>query len=58
MGFSAPTGDMVLTIVPSQIATMTAAVLAKAQTDPAFSAKVNAAVLAVLEAKQARGLLG
>jgi hypothetical protein len=47
----------VLTIVPSQIPVMAAAVLARARTDATFAAQVNAAALAILEAKQARGLL-
>jgi beta-N-acetylhexosaminidase len=55
--FIAAGGDLVLTIVASQIPTMTAAVLARSATDPAFAAQVNAAALQVLEAKQARGLL-
>jgi beta-N-acetylhexosaminidase len=55
--FIAAGGDMVLTIVPSQIPAMTAAVLARVQADPTFAAQVDAAALAVLEAKQARGLL-
>jgi beta-N-acetylhexosaminidase len=36
---------------------MTAAVLALAESDPAFKAQVDAAALLVLQAKQARGLL-
>jgi beta-N-acetylhexosaminidase len=55
--FIAAGGDMVLTVSPGQIPTMTAAVLARAQSDPTFAAKVTASVLRVLEAKQARGLL-
>jgi beta-N-acetylhexosaminidase len=55
--FIAAGGDVVLTIVPSQISAMTAAVLARTSTDAAFAAQVDAAALAVLEAKQARGLL-
>jgi beta-N-acetylhexosaminidase len=57
VNFIAAGGDIVLTIDPSQIATMTAAVLARASTDAAFSAQVDAAALTVLTAKQARGLL-
>ena len=37
---------------------MAAAVLARARADPAFAAQVDAAALRVLEAKQARSLLG
>jgi beta-N-acetylhexosaminidase len=55
--FIAAGGDMVLTVVAGQVATITAAVLAEARRSPAFRAKVNAAALRVLQAKQARGLL-
>lgn len=55
--FVAAGGDLVLTVDASQAGTMTAALLAKAASDPAFKAKVDAAALRVLEAKQARGLL-
>lgn len=51
-------GDMVLTVDATQAGTMTQAVLAKAQSSPAFKALVDAAALRVLQAKQARGLLG
>ncbi|MGH8963232.1 MAG: glycoside hydrolase family 3 N-terminal domain-containing protein [Jatrophihabitantaceae bacterium] len=50
-------GDMVLTVDATQAAAMTQAVLAKAQSSPAFKALVDAAALRVLQAKQARGLL-
>ncbi len=55
--FIAAGGDLVLTVVPGQIATMERAVLAKVAHDPAFADQVNAAVLRVLQAKQAAGLL-
>lgn len=55
--FIAAGGDMVLTVQASQIPAMTAAVIAKAQQDPAFAALVDAAALRVLTAKQHRGLL-
>jgi beta-N-acetylhexosaminidase len=58
LDFLAAGGDMVLTVDASQIPAMTAAVLAKAERDPAFRALVDAAVLRVLTAKQNRGLLG
>jgi beta-N-acetylhexosaminidase len=58
IAFIAAGGDIVLTVDPSQAADMTSAVLARAQHDPAFKAQVDAAVLLVLRAKQARGLLG
>lgn len=51
-------GDIVLTVNAGQIPQMTAAVLARAQADPTFRADVDAAALRVLQAKQARGLLG
>ena len=50
-------GDIVLTVVASQAATMTAALLARANADPSFKAKVDAAALLVLQEKQALGLL-
>jgi beta-N-acetylhexosaminidase len=50
-------GDMVLTVNAAQAATMTAAVLARTKSDPAFLDKVNAAALRVLQAKQQAGLL-
>ena len=50
-------GDMVLTVDPKQAGTMTGALLARAGSDPAFAAKVDAAALTVLAAKQALGLL-
>jgi beta-N-acetylhexosaminidase len=56
--FVAAGGDLVLTVVASQAARMSAALVARAQADPAFRALVDAAALRVLQAKQARGLLG
>ena len=56
--FIAAGGDMVLTVDASDASAMTAAVLARAQSDSAFRAKVNAAALRVLQAKQRFGLLG
>jgi beta-N-acetylhexosaminidase len=50
-------GDMVLTVVASQAAAMTQALLAKAKADPAFRRLVDAAALRVLTAKQRLGLL-
>ncbi len=55
--FIAAGGDIVLTVVASQAATMTAALLAKARHSPSFKKKVDAAALLVLEEKQARGLV-
>lgn len=55
--FIAAGGDVVLTVVPGQIPEMVAAVLARAESDAAFRAAVDAAALRVLTAKQARGLL-
>jgi len=57
LAFIAAGGDIVLTADSTQIPAMTAAVLARTQTDPAFKAQVDAAALTVLTAKQARGLL-
>ncbi|MDQ2797742.1 MAG: glycoside hydrolase family 3 protein, partial [Actinomycetota bacterium] len=50
-------GDMVLTVVAGQAQEMTSALLSRAQSDPAFKQKVDAAALRVLQAKQAQGLL-
>lgn len=50
-------GDMVLTVNPAVLPEMYNAVLARAKADPAFHAKVDAAALKVLQAKQARGLI-
>lgn len=55
--FIAAGGDMVLTVDATQAPAMTAAVLAKARSDAAFAALVNAAALRVLQAKQSLGLL-
>ena len=55
--FIAAGGDVVLTVSPSQIPAMTAAVAARAGPIRRFAAQVDAAALQVLEAKQARGLL-
>ena len=56
--FIAAGGDVLLTVNAAQIPEMTAVVLARAKTDPKFRAEVEAAALRVLQAKQARGLLG
>jgi beta-N-acetylhexosaminidase len=56
--FIAAGGDVLLTVNAAQIPQMTAAVLARARTSPKFRAEVDAAALRVLQAKQARGLLG
>jgi beta-N-acetylhexosaminidase len=50
-------GDLVLTVEPSDIPTMTAAVLSRTRIDATFAAQVSAAVLRVLNAKHARRLL-
>ncbi len=55
--FIAAGGDVILDVAADQIAPMAAAVLARAQADPAFAAQVDASSMRVLEAKQARGLL-
>ncbi|MGI8677913.1 MAG: glycoside hydrolase family 3 N-terminal domain-containing protein [Jatrophihabitans sp.] len=55
--FVAAGGDIVLTVDATQAPQMTAALLARARTDPAFGRLVDAAALKVLQAKQSRGLL-
>ena len=55
--FIAAGGDLVLTVVPDQAAAMSSALLARAASDPAFAAQVDAAALTVLIAKDQRGLL-
>ncbi|MFF0268111.1 glycoside hydrolase family 3 N-terminal domain-containing protein [Kribbella sp. NPDC004536] len=50
-------GDLVLMTDPAQIPAMVTAVLAKANADSAFRAKVNAAALLVLSTKQRMGLI-
>jgi beta-N-acetylhexosaminidase len=51
-------GDIVLTVDASQAGTMAQALLAEAGRDASFKQLVDAAVLRVLRAKQAAGLLG
>jgi beta-N-acetylhexosaminidase len=51
-------GTMVLTVDGTQAGTMTAAVLAKAQSDPRFKAMVDADALIVLTTKRHLGLVG
>ncbi len=48
---------MVLTVDSALVATMTRAIRARMQTDPAFASKVDASVLRILRAKQRRELL-
>jgi beta-N-acetylhexosaminidase len=55
--FVAAGGDLVLTVVPGQAATMRAAIVVRAATDPTFRARVDDAVRHVLAAKLALGLL-
>jgi beta-N-acetylhexosaminidase len=55
--FIAAGGDMVLTVNSAVLAPMYAAVLARAQANPAFRAQVNASALRVLVAKDTLGLL-
>jgi beta-N-acetylhexosaminidase len=50
-------GDVVLTVDASAAASMTGALLAKAQSDPSFKQLVDKAALLVLQEKAARGLL-
>jgi beta-N-acetylhexosaminidase len=56
--FVAAGGDVVLTVDANQAGEMTAALLARAQRNPSFKRKVDAAALLVLQEKQERGLLG
>jgi beta-N-acetylhexosaminidase len=55
--FVAAGGDLVLTVEPSQATTMRNAIAARAASDPAFRTRVADAVMHVLAAKQALGLL-
>ena len=55
--FIAAGGDMVLTVDATQAKAMTAALIAKAEADPAFAALVDAAALRVLKAKQVAELI-
>jgi beta-N-acetylhexosaminidase len=55
--FLAAGGDLVLTVDPSQTATMVGAVLSRAQADMRFRARVDASALRVLLAKQRLGLI-
>jgi beta-N-acetylhexosaminidase len=56
--FIAAGGDMVLTVDATQAAAMTQAVLARARSSLAFRRQVDVSALRILEAKDARGLLG
>lgn len=56
--FVAAGGDVVLTVDAAEAGEMTAALQQKAAADPAFRKLVDAAALRVLQAKQARDLLG
>jgi beta-N-acetylhexosaminidase len=56
--FVAAGGDVVLTVNAGQAGVMTAALLSRARSDPAFRKKVDAAALLVLQEKERRGLLG
>ena len=55
--FVAAGGDLVLTIVPSDAAPMAGALIAKAQSDRSFRARVDDAARHVLETKKRAGLL-
>jgi beta-N-acetylhexosaminidase len=58
VAFVAAGGDMVLTVNANQAAEMTSALVQRARSSTAFRRLVDAAALRVLQAKQARGLLG
>jgi beta-N-acetylhexosaminidase len=55
--FIAAGGDLVLTIVPSDAAPMAGALIAKAESDQSFRARVDDAVRHVLETKKRAGIL-
>lgn len=57
VNFIAAGGDMVLTVNPSQAATMASSVISTMATNASFRAKVNASVMRVLTVKQRMGLL-
>ena len=57
IGFLTAAGDMILSVSLPAAAAMDAAVLSRVHRDPAFRAKAYAAVMRVLAAKQAYGLL-
>lgn len=57
IGFLAAGGDMITSVSVPVAAAMDAALLSRVHRDPAFKAKVNAAAMRVLAAKQAYGLL-
>jgi beta-N-acetylhexosaminidase len=56
--FLAAGGDVVLTVNPTVVPAMVAAVTARAASDPSFRMRVAAAVMRVLTAKASEGLLG
>jgi beta-N-acetylhexosaminidase len=58
VAFVAAGGDMVLTVNANQAGEMTSALVQKAQSSSTFRRLVDAAALRILQAKQARGLLG
>jgi len=55
--FIAAGGDIVLTVDPTNVAPMAAAVLAQAQHDPTFKTQIDAAVLRILTLKQRFNLI-
>jgi beta-N-acetylhexosaminidase len=57
VGFLTAGGDMITSVSLPVAATMDAAVLSRVHRDPAFRSQAYAAVLRVLTAKQAYGLL-
>ena len=57
MRFLRAGGDLVLTVDPDPLPAMYRAVLDRARRSATFRAKVNAAALRILRAKQARNLL-
>ena len=57
IGFLAAGGDMIVSVSLPAAAAMATAVLGRSNQDPAFRSKVDSAVMRVLTAKQAYGLL-
>jgi beta-N-acetylhexosaminidase len=57
IGFLAAGGDMIISVSLAAAAAMDAAVLSRVDHDPAFRSEVDSAVMRILTAKQAYGLL-
>jgi beta-N-acetylhexosaminidase len=57
IGFLAAGGDIIISVSPATAAVMDTAVLSLMDHDPAFRSEVDSAVMRILAAKQAYGLL-